>query len=225
MQNKPSIEAILFDFDGTIIDTETPDFLAWREFYAAHQLDLGIGLWMQRVGKSLNAADMFHPAVHFEQITGVRIDQQTLDEHQRRYLEFCRKQPVLPGVMELLEFAIHSGIKLGLASNSDRDWVTTWLQHLQLTHYFECIYTVEDVAHPKPHPELYLAAAHCLGVAVERCIAIEDSPTGMQAVIAAGIRCIAVPNYLTAHLERPPVSLTLSSLAETTPAALLAQFS
>jgi len=224
MQIKPPVEAILFDFDGTILDTETPDFLAWREFYSAHGIALGVELWKQRVGKALKQADMFDPGRYFEQQSGITLTEEAKKAHWDRYIALCKEQPILPGVMAILDYAVKSGIKLGVASNSDRKWVSSWMEHHKLMDYFACVYTVDDVQHPKPHPELYLATARCLGVAIDRCIAIEDSPTGMQSVNAAGIRCIAVPNYLTAHLERPHVALTLSSLAETSPAMLLAQF-
>ncbi len=91
--------------------------------------------------------------------------------------------------------------------------------------YFECICTLGDVEHGKPAPDLYLKAAACLNIPVERCLAIEDSPTGMRAALAAGIRVVAVLNPLTAPLERPgEVAMTLSALSECTPDQLLAQF-
>lgn len=221
-----ALEAIIFDLDGTIIDTEIADYESWREIYAEYGIELSVGLWKQRVGKVVVAgtAGIFDPEAHFRQLTGFSLSDETLRRQYERYMELCRAQPVLPGVMDILEGAPERGIKLGIASNSDRGWVEGWLRHLKLRRYFECVRTRDDVLFGKPFPDMYLSAAKCLGKAPERCIAIEDSPTGMEAAIAAGIRCIAVPNHLTAHLERPAVALTLNSLADVSLDDLLAQF-
>lgn len=221
-----TIEAIIFDMDGTIVDTETPDYQSWLEVYRAHGLDLDIALWKQRVGHVVHdgASGVFNPAHHFEKLTGRPLDPVTRRHQQRRYMALCEQQPPLPGVMDLLRYATAHAIPLGIASNSDRDWVYYWLRFLGLVDFFGCVYTRDDVENPKPAPEVYLRAAAHLGAAPARCIGIEDSPLGMRAVNAAGMWCVAVPNHLTAHLERPEVALTVSSLAEIEPAALLARF-
>lgn len=210
--------------DGTILDTETPDYETWRDLYAAHGLDLPLDLWKQRIGVVYAALDhVFDPAAHFERLTGVALGTETRREQFERYLERCGLQDALPGVRELIESARQAGIPLAIASNSDLGWIERWLSHLGLREPFGCISTFEHVAHPKPAPDVYLNAAACLGVAPERCIAVEDSPVGMQAALAAGMRCVAVPNALTAHLPRPDgAALTLSSLADTSLEKLLA---
>jgi len=217
-----TIEAIIFDFDGIIIDTESPDLEVWQDCYRAHGLDLTLDVWAKRVGH--NEDDSFDPVAHFEKITGQPFDPALRQANVQRYLDRCASQPILPGVTALLQAARDHGIPLAIASSSYRKWVERWLRHHNLWHYFACIRTRDDVAKGKPAPDLYLSAAACLGVPVERCIAIEDSPIGMQAALSAGIRCIAVPNPLTARLPLPNVNLRLQSLADIDLQGLLAQF-
>lgn len=217
-----AVDAIIFDFDGVIIDTETPDLEVWQEFFRSHGLDAPTSLWATRTG--YNEGDVFDPARHFERLTGQPLDEAHRQEQFQRYLDRCRRQPVLPGVRDLLEQAALRGIKLAIASSSYRRWVEPLLRQHKLWHYFDCVCTREDVKQGKPAPDLYLAAAACLGLSVDRCVAIEDSPNGMRAALAAGIRCIAVPNSLTARLERPEVTLIVPSLADLELPALLSRF-
>jgi len=207
-----SVDAIIFDFDGVIIDTETPDLEVWQEFYKKHGLDLSVNQWTRRVGYNEN--DAFDPATHFEELTKTKLDDQFRQEMLQGYIDRCSAQPILPGVLELIQEASAQGIKLAIASSSYSDWVDRWLNQHHLRHFFTCIRTRNDVARGKPAPDLYLSAVACLGVPKDNCIAIEDSPNGMTAALAAGLRCIAVPNALTILLDRPDVMLTVSSLAD-----------
>ncbi len=221
-----TVEAIIFDLDGTIVDTETPDFQAWQAIYRAHGLELNVELWKERAGKVVyeGAPEIFDPVAHFEQITGTRLAPTVSRQQYERYIELCKQQPILPGVMDILQQARLNHIKLAIASNSDRAWVDYWLAQYDLRRYFQCVSTRDDVTNPKPAPDVYLNAVHCLQVPVERCIAIEDSSIGIEAANAAGIRCIVVPNWLTDRLDRPDSALTLKSLADIDFATLMARF-
>jgi HAD superfamily hydrolase (TIGR01509 family) len=218
------IDAIIFDFDGIIIDTETPDFETWRDVFRAHDLDIGTDLWLQRVGATIDQP-FFDPAAHFQKISGQTLSRDILTAQRAAYFERCGTQPVLPGVLELLNYAQANGIKIGIASNSERPWVVDFGTRAGVYHRFECISTRDEVINGKPAPDLYLKTAAGLGVRPERCLAIEDSPTGMRAAIAAGIPVVAVLTPLTALLPRPDgVALVLNSLTEYTPEALIKHF-
>jgi putative hydrolase of the HAD superfamily len=221
-----TLEAIIFDLDGTIVDTETPDFQAWQTIYQAYGLDLSVELWKERAGKVVfeGAPEIFDPVAHFEQITGIRLDPAVSKQQYEHYIDLCKQQPILPGVLNIMQQAKLHHIKLAVASNSDRAWVDYWLGYYDLHQYFQCVYTRDDVVNPKPAPDIYLSAVRCLNVPVERCIAIEDSSIGIEAANAAGVRCIAVPNWLTDRLDRPDSALTLRSLADIDFAALLSRF-
>lgn len=221
-----AVEAIIFDFDGTIVDTESADYVSWQEVFKANGLDLGIEKWKQRVGKVIvdGIVDVFDPAVYFEQLTGRQLTSAERGAQHQHYMQLCAELPILPGVMDVLTKAKAAGIRLGVASNSDRAWVEGWARHYSVWDYFGSVLTREDVQNPKPAPEIYLESARRLGVPVERCIAIEDSPTGMEAALAAGMRCIGVPNWLTIHLDRPVVTLSLNALADIGYEGLMARF-
>lgn len=220
-----SIEAIIFDFDGVIIDTETPDFETWRVCFRERGLDLTPELWAERVGGVANDLH-FSPESYYEQLTGTALDAAAVNGQRMMYLDRCRRQPVMPGVLELIRYAQEQGIMLAIASNSYGDWVEDFATRAGVWDSFGCVSTVGDVSKGKPAPDLYLNAAACLGVPVERCIAIEDSPTGMRSALAAGMRVVAVVTPLTAPLARPAgVALTLNALSEISPTTLLEQLS
>ncbi|HRE47972.1 MAG TPA: HAD family phosphatase [Aggregatilineales bacterium] len=224
MRGNTPLRAVVFDLDGTIIDTETPDYEAWREVYQRHGLDVSLDLWKQRVGFATidGVSDVFDPQRHLERLTGKPLTAHEREAQHVRYLALCAAQPILPGVRELIEAVAARGIPLGLASNSDRPWVEHWLTHVRLRSYFTCVYTRDDVSKPKPAPDMYEAVVACLGLPAESCLAIEDSPTGMRSALSAGLRVVAVPGPLTIQLARPTVALTLTRLDEITPEALLA---
>src|SRR5579859_70089 len=162
-----AVDGIIFDFDGVIIDTETPDFELWQDFYRSHELDLDVDLWLSRVGVETGGG--FQPEEYYEQLTGKPLDAAFKHDFLQRYIERCAQQPILSGVREMIQEASDRGIKLGIASNSTWDWVGRWLRQHELVRYFQCIRTREDVKKPKPAPDIYLSVVDCLGIPVERC--------------------------------------------------------
>ena len=128
------LQAIVFDFDGTILDTETPDFQTWQEIYRSYEVALPFDLWLKCVG---GGTDEFDPHHHLEILLGRTIDRQRLrTERRRRFLTRVHAQPVLPGVLELIAAAERRGLKLAVASSSDRNWVDSHLQRLDLRGRF-----------------------------------------------------------------------------------------
>jgi beta-phosphoglucomutase-like phosphatase (HAD superfamily) len=119
-------------------------------------------------------------------------------------------------VVERIAEAKALGLKLGVASSSTTDWVKGHLARLGILERFDCVTCRDDVANVKPEPDLYLAALECLGVAASDAIAIEDSPNGVTAAKVAGMRCVAVPNSITARLDLSHADVILASLADTT---------
>ncbi len=105
---------------------------------------------------------------------------------------------------QILEAVRPAGLRLALATSSDRDWVTRWLRQHDLLDIFEVMATRYDVARVKPDPELYLLAAHRLGVSPHECLAVEDSLNGATAAVAAGMRVVVAPNEVTASQPFPP---------------------
>ncbi|HZO92101.1 MAG TPA: HAD family hydrolase [Chthonomonadaceae bacterium] len=217
------IRGIVFDFDGLILDTEAPEYQSWQEIYAEHGCTLPLSNWVAGVGKR-NESISFSPYDHLEAQLGRALDRAAIREKRRqRYAELIAAQTILPGVEDYLMEAKRLGLKIGLASSSDREWVSGHLGKLGLQAHFECMKCVEDVQRAKPDPDLYLAALDALGLQPYEAIALEDSPVGIAAAKQAGLFCVAVPNPLTCQLPLDQADLRLSSLAEMPLARLLAE--
>jgi HAD superfamily hydrolase (TIGR01509 family) len=206
------IRALVFDFDGMIVDTEGPEYLAWCEIFSAHARELPLLVWADCIGR---ADDWFDPLAYLEGLLGRPLERETLRARQReRALRLVHGQPLLPGVLAYVRDAQRLGFGLAIASSGSREWVTGHLQRLQLGDAWHCVRCREDVLRPKPEPDLYLAALEALGVAASQAIAFEDSPNGIRAAKRAGLRCVAVPHGLTGGLDLSEADLQLASLAD-----------
>jgi len=212
------IKAFVFDFDGLILDTEEPVYRSWLEVYQAHGQELPFDRWIQIVGSSTAT---FDPKGHLEQRLGRALAQEVLDRRIERCTALVRAQPILPGVVELIDSAREAGLHVGVASSSTRQWVNGHLERLGLLERFDCVRCRDDVALVKPAPDLYLAVVECLGVAPSEALAIEDSPNGIAAAKAAGLRCVAVPNVITGGLDLSHADVILPTLEGVTPADLV----
>jgi HAD superfamily hydrolase (TIGR01509 family) len=206
------IKALVFDFDGLILETETPIFQSWQELYRDYGLELRLEQWIANVG---TAEEMFDPLANLERQLGHPIDREVeLPRRRRRELELVQAQPILPGVRDYLESARKLRLKIGLASSSPCEWVVGHLERLGLIGYFEAIVASDDVARTKPDPALYRTAVEWLKVNPEQAVAFEDSLNGLIAAKRAGLRCVVIPNALTRHLSLEQADLRLNSLAE-----------
>ena len=215
------ILALVFDFDGLILDTETTDFQSWQEVYLAHGCELRLEDWADCVGRP---AGHFDPFEHLERLSGVRIERAHVRaQRSARMRELNLLQPVLPGVRDYLRVARELGLKIGLASSSDRAWVKGHLGRLGLLNYFDAIKCVEDTGAHKPDPAPYLAVLDTLGVLPTGAVAFEDSPHGVAAAKAAGMLCVAVPNSVTRRLGLDRADIVLDSLASLPLPALLSR--
>lgn len=205
-------KAVIFDFDGTIIDTETAWYEAFRTAYKEYEVELSLEMYAGCIGTSLHK---FNPYEYLMTELRLPIDpEQFRQSIHARHADLMKQEQIRPGVLEYLDGARAAGLKIGLASSSRRDWVETHLKQLGIFDYFDCIRTADDVSEVKPSPELYLRALEGLGVEADQAIAIEDSPNGAKAAEAAGIRCIVTPNTLTRLLEFGPCLHKVESLQE-----------
>lgn len=212
------IRAIVFDFDGLILDTEEPVYRSWLEVYQAHGEELPFERWVQIVGSTTTG---FHPQHHLEERLGRALPKEVLDRRIGRRTELVLAQKLLPGVVSHIDQAKGMGLKVGVASSSTAEWVRGHLARLGILEQFDCLRCRDDVAHAKPEPDLYVAVLDCLGVAASDAFAIEDSPNGVTAAKRAGLRCVAIPNSITAKLDLSGADVLLRSLAEITLADLL----
>jgi HAD superfamily hydrolase (TIGR01509 family) len=206
------IKALIFDFDGVIIDSESPELLAWQEVFAAHGRELDLDVWADLVGRPSNHFDLYS---YFQERIDPTADIATLRLNRRaRVIALTERQPVLPGVQEYLRGAGELGLKLGIASSSSAHHVRGHLQRLDLLRHFDTTKCFEDTTTHKPEPAPYRAVLDTLGIAPHEAVAFEDSPNGVTAARAAGIFCVAVPNPVTCRLALDHADHRLASLAD-----------
>jgi len=215
------IRAVLFDFDGLILDTETAEFQSWQETYQEFDLELDIEVYAQCIGRGASDQE-FKPIDHLQELLGHRLDINAVAaKRKKRNLDLIDAQTALPGVTDYITTAKQLGLRVGLASSSPRSWVSTYLNHLELLDRFDTIRTADDVVRAKPYPELYLRALADLQVSADEAIALEDSPNGVAAAVAAGIYTVWVPNSVTRMLPCYGYDLRLDSLADLSLADLI----
>ena len=208
----PEITALIFDFDGVIVDTETPDFATWQQEFRARGVERDRELWSSFIGSSMESFDI---CGHLEDLTGRCVDREALQaRRRRRYLNIVNSKPVLPGIMEYFALARRCGMKIGVASSSTRSWVEGHLERLGLISCVDSIKTRDNVTNVKPDPELYLLSLDSLGVSFSEGIAIEDSVNGIISAVTAGLFCVAVPNEMTKSMDMSLAHLKLDSLTE-----------
>lgn len=206
------MRAIVFDFDGLILETEEPTFKSWQEVYQSFGQPLAFDTFSSMVGTTNGD---FNPRLELEKLVNESLNWDEI-ESQRRDIEnaLIEAQPILPGVEEYLRDATRLGLKMGIASNSPSSWVTRYLSQHGLQDCFDFISTSDRVPHLKPDPALYLAALEGLKVMAADAFALEDSPLGIRSAKAAGLICVAVPNVLTSRLDLTQADYLLNSLAE-----------
>src|SRR4051794_22340935 len=195
----PALRAVVFDFDGLILDTEVPSFRSWQEAYDAHGATLDEADWHAAIGtlRGLNPYELL-----LERATlPVPPVEELLEMRNQRKMELVLAEAVLPGVLEWLEAAVERDLGLGVASTSPADWVEPHLERLGLRHHFHVVSCWDEHLEPKPAPDVYLAALDALAVSGAEAVAVEDSPNGVTAAKAAGLFCVAVPNGLTRSLD------------------------
>jgi len=215
------VDALVFDFDGLVLDTETALFATTAAVFTDHGLDLDAGWWAAEI---LGRAD--HP--HWTELLAERLgrpldDRDALAEARNlRYHEALALEAVRPGVVELLDEAAGAGVPCAVASSSPRYCVAGHLDRLGLLGRFAAVRTREDVAEgrAKPAPDLFLSACVACGVDPSLAVALEDSPNGVRAAKAADMVVVGVAAGLTAGLDLDGADLVVDSLAGVTLAEL-----
>jgi HAD superfamily hydrolase (TIGR01509 family) len=214
------MRGLIFDFDGLIVDTELPAFQTWQEIYVAYGCSLPLSTYAACIGTRRG----FDPHTYLEEQLGRPLDRERIRVQRRqRYMELTAGQALLPGVKDYITDAKRLGLKLGVASSSDRAWVVDHLSQLGLRDYFDCIACADEATQVKPDPELYHLVLAAFALSADQVVALEDSPNGVLAAKRAGIFCVAVPNVVTSQLALDHADLRLSSLADTPLEQLLLQ--
>jgi HAD superfamily hydrolase (TIGR01509 family) len=183
---------VVFDMDGLLLDTETLWHAAEVELFRRHGGDFTWDDKMAVIGTSFDTtAHYFSDRLGTTPEEGPALVREMIGIMHARLREDVEGRP---GAMELVA-RLRGRIPLGLASNSPRMLVDTALATARLTDVFDAIVTADDVEHPKPAPDIYRIACERLGVQPTEALALEDSPSGITAAKAAGLACIAVPQF------------------------------
>jgi len=216
------LKALIFDFDGLILDTETPEYLTWKNIYREHGFDFPHDEWGSIIG-GYGLSD-FDAAEHLSLLAQGRLDSVSLRaRHRSESTALTLAQPILPGVMETIHDAKRLGLKVAIASSSPHSWVDTHAKRLGIFDHFDAVICADDVGvgRTKPNPDLFLLALTQLKVPKDAAIVFEDSPNGVKAANRAGIFVVAIPNPVTSLLQIEGANLTLRSLANLTLSELL----
>ena len=206
------IRALVFDFDGLILETETPAYQAWVEIYREFGHELPKELWLDYIGRE---GGWFDALAYLEGLVGPREDRDAITQRRdARKTELVMAAAETAGLRELLTEARSRRLRLAVCSSSTPKWVLGHLDRLALSSFFDHVQCRDrPELRAKPAPDLYLAACAGLGVRAEEAIAFEDSRNGMLAAQAAGMRCVVVPNELTIAMDLEGADHRFESLA------------
>ena len=206
-----TIKGLIFDFDGLILDTETPDFSAWQQIFTSYKAELPLEKWEACIGTTNEVFDVIS---FLEDQIEKKVDRDQLKSlHRSMLLEILETQKALPGVEDYLKRAKELRLKVAVASSAPFIWLQKHLTRLELFHEFDAIVSSNDVKKVKPYPDLYLEALKKLNIKNNEAIAFEDSMNGMKAAQDAGIYCVVVPNSVTRQMQWDNANLIINSMA------------
>lgn len=203
------IKAVIFDFDGLMIDTES---IWFDSFYEVANKELNIKLNIKEFAQAVGTSEQAYLDLIESQL-GESIDRE-LFQHKTKVEFDKRVASIQPreGVKDYLTYAKENGYKIGLATSSSTEWVTPFLKHFGFYDFFDTIKTCDIVGTKKPNPKVYLEALKALGVNSNEAIAFEDSLNGFKAASGAGIITVVVPNALTRYIDFPSPNLLIASM-------------
>lgn len=206
------VQAVVFDFDGVILDTEMARFVSWQRIFEQHRQVLPRDAWIRNIGRAEMVVD---PYVLLAELVGHSLDHEKLQRLHRQYeMEIAGELPLLPGVADRVHEAAELGIPIAVASSSSHWWVDGHLKRQGLFDVFTTTVCREDTKNHKPDPEPYLVAVHRLGAVPGAAVSIEDSPLGIAAAQAAGLYSIGVACSLTLGLDLSAADRLVRDLTE-----------
>ena len=214
-----ALAGLVFDFDGTILDTEDSVHRAWHELWASHGVDLPRAEWQAILGTDGG----FDAWAELERRLGQAVDPQLRDQRRARRDELLHAEVPRPGVVAWLDEADRLGVPVAIASSSPPDWVDGHLVRLGLLDRFAFLACCDGDIPGKPDPTSFRVACESIGADPSVSVAVEDSPHGIAAAVAAGLFTVAVPHPLTVDLDLSAADVVVGSLDEVRLADVLAR--
>jgi HAD superfamily hydrolase (TIGR01509 family) len=216
-----TLEAVVFDFDGLMIDSEWAIFETACTAFSLHGHDLTVEAWATIVGLGDDDDERAWEML----VSAMGIEGFELATYSATYAEQDRSNrdqlPLLPGVEVLVDSLTSAGVPLGIASSSSRSWLDRHLGRLGVAARFRAVIGADLVGNVgKPHPDVYVRACADLGADPGHSVALEDSAHGVTAAKAAGMRAVAVPSRITRHNDLAHADLVVPSLEAVTVADL-----
>ena len=202
------MRAVIYDFDGLLLETEGPTYQSWAETYEAHGVPISVEEWSLTIGR----ADHPDPWDELQRRVGRRLAASVREERRRRRDDLLHRLGPCAGVVESLDEARELGLGTAVASSSPVEWVGPHLERLGLAYHIDHLSCWDGTGPAKPAPDLYLRALGHLGVDAGEAVAFEDSHNGLLAAKAAGIRCVVVPTPMTAHMDFSLADLVVDRL-------------
>jgi putative hydrolase of the HAD superfamily len=209
-EEKTVIKAVIFNFGGTILDTETPRYTSFQHAYREQGAELDWSRYAQCIGTGMQE---FNP--YEDLLSRMKLPVQLnsfRDSIRSRCAELTEQEQLRPGIMDALVRAKAMGLRIGLVSSLTRREMDPYLQTRGIMSYFDCIRTADDVTRLAPDPEAYQQTLQMLGVKPRQAVAIEDSPAGAAAAMTAGVYTAVVPNATTERLKFGHCHARLDSL-------------
>jgi HAD superfamily hydrolase (TIGR01509 family) len=205
------IQAILFDLDGLMFDSEPHSLASWEAVLAERGVTLDQLTIDSILGRRIDATartliDKYHLPDTVQGLADAKTEYQITHLHGN--------VPPMPGLIELLDEIDRRRLPKAIASSGIHRYVEAVLRVNDLRDRFSVIITGDQVARGKPAPDVFLAAARALNVEPVHCLVLEDAPTGVQAAKAAGMMCIAVPDHSVAQLDLSQADKIVASLYE-----------
>lgn len=203
------MQALVFDFDGTLVDTETPEYTIWTEIFESHGVRMPEDYWGSMIGRGAEQ-EFERPAQLLERLCGVPF--RDSEYRHERIMELIDREPLRPGVGALLDEAREKGLPCAVASSSPHAWVDRELDKRGVLGRFDFVACADDVSRAKPFPDLFLLACRELGAEPSATVAIEDTPNGLAAAKAAGLFAVVTPNPVTRSLDLSAADLRIDDL-------------
>lgn len=208
------LQAVVFDFDGIIIDSEIAEFNGWKTVFEEHGVELDIHEWGKCVG---HGPEAWSVTDHLQNLINTQLN---ISQATKRWQEvrdsYLTKATPMKGIFQLVQELSQNSIPLGIASSGRSIWIRTHLRTFELAPYFSTIQSRDIAGEAKPSPTSYLKACQELNADPQNCIALEDSPTGIQAAKSAGMTCVCIPNEVTKHYNLTQADYHVESCEELT---------